>query len=284
MYHSRCCWLIYAGKKAIFFLVFIIIIPLIEKIITLTVKSQLIYSDFPLFLLYFSLFFLISLHFLHYYIFIYRSRLSLDLSSPTSTNQLGKHFSIQFHNDPQKKSNTFYKSPTFSGTGYNNINKRVIKSKSNNNIIISPRYTEFKTFNSAFDGLQALEKSNNNNNINNCSINNSNNNINNNISATGDNISSGVVANNSLAATSTTTSIMINCGGVATSPASSMTSNSNISTVLLNSALSDGMAPLSRSASLPIKAPSLSSGNYNFSLNFSLFFVVRIVERYSTKL
>lgn len=226
----------------------------------------MIYSDFPFFIYIFYVFLDFSL----FPSFIYRSRLSLDLSSPTFSNtyanQLNKHFSIQFHNDPQIKSNTFHKSPTFS-SGCNN--KRVIKSKSNNNII-SPRYTEFKTFNSAFDGLQALEKSNNNHNNNNCSINNSNNNNNNNINnniSNGDNNSSGVanVAGATKISSSTTTSIMINCGGVvannATSP--SMTNNSNISTVLLNSAscLSDSMTPLSRSASLPIKAPSLTSGN-----------------------
>lgn len=227
--------------------------------------------------IYFFFFFLISF----VYIFIYRSRLSLDLSSPTSTRQLDKHFTIQFYtNRDPSQSNNLYKSPTFSGLSKNNDNKRVIKSKSNNNIISPSRYTEFKTFNSAFDGLQALEKSNNNNNI---SINksNSNNNINNNISDNGSS-SMGVVPNlvatgGTNTKTSTTTSIMINCGGVgannATSP--SMVNNSNISTVLLNSSgngLVEGMTPLSRSASLPIKAPSLSSGKRLFCFIFSFFF------------
>lgn len=59
--------------------------------------------------------------------FIYRSRLSLDLSSPTS----------------ELPANTVVTST-----------------------IISPRYTEFKSYSSTFDGLQALENSNCNNNNN----------------------------------------------------------------------------------------------------------------------
>lgn len=60
----------------------------------------------------------------------FRSRLSLDLSSPTSELP---------------------------------VNTNIATSST----IISPRYTEFKSYSSTFDGLQALENSNNINNSNN---------------------------------------------------------------------------------------------------------------------
>uniref|UniRef100_A0A336LXU0 CSON007459 protein n=1 Tax=Culicoides sonorensis TaxID=179676 RepID=A0A336LXU0_CULSO len=191
-----------------------------------------------------------------------RSRLSLDLNSPRTSSVKSNHFFIQFHSKP----NNFH-SPTTSSSNSSGCYKQILmKSQSNNNIISSPnsRYQEFKTFNSAFDGLQALEKNNNVNNgsscnntkNNNITINNNNNNNNNH---SGDNNSP------SGSTTTTTTSIMINCGGGGgrdISPVSSVTSttnNSNISSVLLNSTNNGvDMLPLSRSASLPIKAPSLS--------------------------
>ncbi|XP_063698803.1 putative uncharacterized protein DDB_G0277255 isoform X2 [Culicoides brevitarsis] len=185
-----------------------------------------------------------------------RSRLSLDLSHSSSKPGIVKppqHFTIQFYTKPVN-------------------NSRIVKSKSNNSIISSSRrYTEFKTFDSAFDGLQAaLEKTNNNNNNNNynCGINKStsNNNINNNGNSSGGGGGVVVVENNAASsggnAGTTTTSILINCGGVVSNngtPQTTVNSNSNISSVLLNSTGTEGMTPLSRSASLPIKVASAKS-------------------------
>lgn len=108
----------------------------------------------------------------------YRSRLSLDLSSPTS------EFPAMH---PATTTNTT--TTTIATT---------TSSSATAATILSPRYSEFKTYNSTFDGLHALENSNNillkncsgsgnditasstnniNNNLCNNNINNNNNNI-----------------------------------------------------------------------------------------------------------
>lgn len=126
--------------------------------------------------------------------FASRSRLSLDLSSPTSelstnvkkiTTPTG---SFPAHLQQQQQSSQFH-------NGSNNNNNNSLsksKSNSNNNLstacvnnnnsitvlgnsagpvligngaqqpIVSSRYTEFKTYSSTFDALQALESANNN--------------------------------------------------------------------------------------------------------------------------
>ena len=74
-----------------------------------------------------------------YFCFLYfRSRLSLDLSSPTSEL-------------PVAQTTPTITTPTTAGPVNGTTN------------LISPRYTEFKTYSSTFDGLQALDNNNSNN-------------------------------------------------------------------------------------------------------------------------
>lgn len=71
----------------------------------------------------------------------YRSRLSLDLSSPTSELPVMHALAANNNNNSSTARNT-------NNSTANN---------STTSIVLSPRYSEFKMYNSAFDGLYALE-------------------------------------------------------------------------------------------------------------------------------
>lgn len=212
---------------------------------------------YPLFVFLFRCFFLL---------FIFRSRLSLDLNSPTSittitttTNTTELPINNFLGTKKQNTNNLLCSSPnnttstskiimtnstssSCNSSSHNN-NQSSNNNNINNNVILSPRYTEFKTFNSTFDGLQALEKSSNINNNNNPNSN-----------TTGN-------------STTTTTSIKIDCGTEnGTSPVSTITNNSNISTVLLNASNHIGGVdiPLTRVSSLPVISAQSLSGKFFF--------------------
>ncbi|XP_058820220.1 mucin-2 isoform X3 [Topomyia yanbarensis] len=143
-----------------------------------------------------------------------RSRLSLDLSSPTSelstnvrkittpTGNIPAHLqqhlqSSEIHSSNNNNNNSLSKNKPNQSSSNNNLSTTCVNNN-NNSItvgsgglvgsvmigngsgtlnqqtpVVSSRYTEFKTYSSTFDGLQALESSNsnNNNNGNNNSIN-----------------------------------------------------------------------------------------------------------------
>lgn len=79
----------------------------------------------------------------------YRSRLSLDLSSPTITNTVIDHSKVA--HTPTKSSTPTIKSPSV--TKLNTPTSPLVA----NSAPFPSRYTEFKTYSSTFDGLQALE-------------------------------------------------------------------------------------------------------------------------------
>lgn len=94
-----------------------------------------------------------------------RSRLSLDLNSPSSADQ---QHAIAHLLGKQPQSNSPATTPT--GNGHTattaampipvkNGGTAAAGTGNNGGVIISPRYKEFKTYSSTFDGLQALEQS-----------------------------------------------------------------------------------------------------------------------------
>lgn len=88
---------------------------------------------------------------------MFRSRLSLDLSSPTSELPPPTTTPLQ-HNS--NTSITRVNSPPFTS----NIGTT---GGSSSNLVLSPRYNEFKQYSSTFDALHALDVTNSNNNYHN---------------------------------------------------------------------------------------------------------------------
>ena len=87
----------------------------------------------------------------------HRSRLSLDLSSPTITNTAIDIPKLAL--TPTTSSTPTMKSPSVT-----KLNTPTSPSVANSAPFPS-RYTEFKTYSSTFDGLQALESHNGSNNV-----------------------------------------------------------------------------------------------------------------------
>lgn len=128
---------------------------------------------------------------------MFRSRLSLDLSSPNTTVELPKltttptsmktmsssitklnhiHNNSHVHASNISLQSILATTPTTPTPSAGGASGGAV-ANTNNNPVFSPRYTEFKTYSSTFDGLQALENQTNNLNNSN-SINNSNSNLN----------------------------------------------------------------------------------------------------------
>lgn len=89
----------------------------------------------------------------------HRSRLSLDLSSPT-TNTANDHSNNKLVHTPTTLSSVIIATSTKSPS-VTKLNTPTSPMAANSVLFASSRYTEFKTYSSTFDGLQALENHNN---------------------------------------------------------------------------------------------------------------------------